>query len=145
LRFQHDTALYPLPCLISWDWTSPYEICALFVYSLPLLPNFCHHQIVVSITIYCPEGSDVKYTWMTSPFYQNMVSLIVGLSVRRYPSKFMNVTRWEHCTFDSQIFGCVKVYYSNCMLITNLCELLFPLQCTYSQLLAWNFYQTTWQ
>jgi hypothetical protein len=25
LRFQHDTAFYPLPILISWDWTSPYE------------------------------------------------------------------------------------------------------------------------
>jgi hypothetical protein len=30
LRFQHDTALYRLPHLISWDWTSPYEPCALY-------------------------------------------------------------------------------------------------------------------
>jgi hypothetical protein len=38
MRFQHDTALHPLPSLIAWDWTSPYEFCALFLYSLPVLP-----------------------------------------------------------------------------------------------------------
>jgi hypothetical protein len=27
-----------LPRLISWDWTSPYELCALFVYSLLVTP-----------------------------------------------------------------------------------------------------------
>jgi hypothetical protein len=40
-----------------------------------------------------------------SPVYQNMVSLVVRLPIRRCPSKFMNVTMWEHCTFDSKIFG----------------------------------------
>jgi hypothetical protein len=31
----------------------------------------------------------------------------------------MNATMWEHGTFDSQIFGCGKVYYSNSIIITN--------------------------
>jgi hypothetical protein len=34
--------------------------------------------MVVSITICCPEWSDIKYTWMPSPVYQNMVNLIMG-------------------------------------------------------------------
>jgi hypothetical protein len=41
--------------LISWDWTSPYEICLLFVYLLPDCPWFFYRQILVSITICCPE------------------------------------------------------------------------------------------
>jgi hypothetical protein len=35
------------------------------------------------------------------------------------PSKFMNVTTYDHRTFDNQIFGCGKVYYSNSIIITN--------------------------
>jgi hypothetical protein len=30
------------------------------------LPTFCHHQIVIRITICCPEWSVIKYTWMPS-------------------------------------------------------------------------------
>jgi hypothetical protein len=40
---------------------------------------------------------------------QNIVSSIVSLPIRRWPSKYMNVVMWEHCIFDSDIFGCVKV------------------------------------
>jgi hypothetical protein len=36
LRFEHDTTLYLLRRLISWVCTSPYELCALFAYSLPV-------------------------------------------------------------------------------------------------------------
>jgi hypothetical protein len=68
------------------------------------LPNVYHHQIVVSITVCSPEQSDIKYAWMLSPVYQNMVNLIVSLSISRCPNKFMSVTMWEHCTFDNQIF-----------------------------------------
>jgi hypothetical protein len=50
---------------------------------------------MVKITICCPELSDIKYNWMPSPIYQNTVNLIVSLSIRRSPSKFMNVTMWE--------------------------------------------------
>jgi hypothetical protein len=34
---------------------------------------------------------------MSSP----TVNLIVSLSIRRCPSKFMNVMMWAHCNFDS--------------------------------------------
>jgi hypothetical protein len=46
LRFQHETALQPLLRLISWDWTSPYELCTLFIYSLLLVS--CQLQTCVS-------------------------------------------------------------------------------------------------
>jgi hypothetical protein len=32
----------------------------------------------------------------------------------------MNVTIWEHCTFDSKIFGCGKIYYFNIIISNNL-------------------------
>jgi hypothetical protein len=83
------------------------------------LPNFCHHERVFSITKCCPEWLEIKYTWMPPPIYQNTVNLIVNLSIRRHPCNFMNVTMWEHCTSDRQIFGCDKVYYSNSIIITN--------------------------
>jgi hypothetical protein len=38
----------------------------------------------------------------------------------------MNVTMWELFTFGSQIFGCGKVYYSNCITIANLVQTLIP-------------------
>jgi hypothetical protein len=38
LIYQHDTALYTTHCLTCWDWISPYKICALFIYSLPVPP-----------------------------------------------------------------------------------------------------------
>jgi hypothetical protein len=56
---------------------------------------------------------------MMLPVYQCVISLIVCLSVRRCPSEFMNVAMWEHCAFDSQIFGHVKVNYTNCIIFTN--------------------------
>jgi hypothetical protein len=63
---------------------------------------------------------------MLPPVYQNMVNLIVNLSISRCPSKFMNVTMWEHCTFGNKIFGYGKVYYSISIITIILCKLLFP-------------------
>jgi hypothetical protein len=77
-----------LPTLISWDWTSPYENCALFVYSLPVSPYICHHQVVVSMTSCCTEWSDIKYTWMLSPIYQNTFNSCV------FPSGDAQVNLW---------------------------------------------------
>jgi hypothetical protein len=37
----------------------------------------CHDQKVVSIIICCPERLDIKYTWMPSLIYQNVVNLVV--------------------------------------------------------------------
>jgi hypothetical protein len=34
-------------------------------------------------------------------------------------SEYMDVAMWEHRTFDSEIFRCGKIYYSNCIIITN--------------------------
>jgi hypothetical protein len=38
----------------------------------------------------------------------------------------MNVTVWEQRTFDSKIFGCGKVYYSNSITVTNFVQTLIP-------------------
>jgi hypothetical protein len=62
---------------------------------------------------------DIRYIWMSSSVYQNLVNFIVCLSIRRCPSKFMNITMWEYGTFDSKIFESGKVYYSNSMIITD--------------------------
>jgi hypothetical protein len=62
---------------------------------------------------------------MPSPVYQNMVNLVVHLSVTR--CEFMNVTMWEHCTFDIKIFGCGKGYYSNSIIITKLVQKFEPI------------------
>jgi hypothetical protein len=40
---------------------------------------------------------------------------------------FMNVAMWEHCTFDNEIFRCGKIYYSNAIIIINLCKLSFQI------------------
>jgi hypothetical protein len=56
-----------------------------------------------------------------------MINLVVGLPMRRCQSQFMNVTMWEHPTFDSKIFGCSKVDYSDSIIITLLLLLLLLL------------------
>jgi hypothetical protein len=33
---------------------------------------------------------------------------------------------WGHFIFDSQIFGCGKIYYSNSIIITNFVQILTP-------------------
>jgi hypothetical protein len=35
------------------------------------------------------------------PVYQNVVDLIVNISIRRGPSKFINVAMCKHCTLDN--------------------------------------------
>jgi hypothetical protein len=56
---------------------------------------------------------------MPSPIYQNMINLIVGFPIWRRSSIFMDVAIWEHHTFDSGVFRCGKIYYSNSIGITN--------------------------
>jgi hypothetical protein len=48
-------------------------------------PKYCQNQIVVSITS-CPKRSDTK-----SAIHENVINFIVSLSIRKCPSKFMNV------------------------------------------------------
>jgi hypothetical protein len=38
----------------------------------------------------------------------------------------MNVTMWEHCTYDNQIFGYGKVYYKNSVIIANSMQTRIP-------------------
>jgi hypothetical protein len=66
------------------------------------LRNFCHHQTVVSITVCSQERSDIKYTWMSSPIYQNMVNFF---SIRRCTSKLINVTMWEYCIYGEELLA----------------------------------------
>jgi hypothetical protein len=61
----------------------------------------------------------LKYIRMPSPFYQNMINLIVGFPIWRRKNIFIDVAMWEHLTFDCEIFRCGKVYYSNSIIITN--------------------------
>jgi hypothetical protein len=57
---------------------------------------------------------------MPSPMYHNIINFIFNLSVKKCPSKFINIAMWEHFNFDSDIFGCGKVDYSNSIIIANL-------------------------
>jgi hypothetical protein len=54
---------------------------------------------------------------MPSPVYQNMVNFILSLSIRRCPSKFMNIAIWERCSFE--IFRYGKIYYLDFIIIIN--------------------------
>jgi hypothetical protein len=63
-----------------------------------------------SISVCCHQGSKIRYIWMPSPIYQNMVNLIVSFPIWRRPSIFMDVAMWEHHTFDSDVFRCGRVY-----------------------------------
>jgi hypothetical protein len=63
---------------------------------------------------------------MPSPIYQNMVNLIVGFSIWRGPSIFMDVAMGEHRTFDSEAFRCDKGYSPNSIIITNFVQTFIP-------------------
>jgi hypothetical protein len=90
------------------------------------LTNFYHHQIVVSITICFPERTDIMYTWMLSPIYQNKVNLIVSLAILQCPGKFMNVTIWKHCTLTFVFLDVAKFTTLTPLSLITLCKLWFP-------------------
>jgi hypothetical protein len=54
--------------------------------------------------------------------YLNAASCLSKYGQFGCPSEFMNVTMWEHHTYDNKIFGCGKVYFSNSFIITNLVQ-----------------------
>jgi hypothetical protein len=64
-----------------------------------------------SITAKPSEKLNINYSRMPSPVYQNVTSMTARLSIRS-PSEFINVA-------DNQVLRCGKVYYSNCIIITN--------------------------
>jgi hypothetical protein len=56
---------------------------------------------------------------MSSHIYQNVIDLVVCLSIRRGPVVFMDAAMGQHGAFDNQVFRRGKVYYSNSIIITN--------------------------
>jgi hypothetical protein len=108
--------------------------------SFPLFrdhPNFCHHQVLVSVTVYNPEwsdiifwqiGEDIQCTWclndQTSSTLDDLSARIWLIWLWVFPSGdvqiyFMNVAMWEHHKFDCEIFRYGKFYCSNSIIIAN--------------------------
>jgi hypothetical protein len=56
---------------------------------------------------------------MSSPIYQNVIDLVVCFSITTGPDAFMDAAMGEHGAFDNKVFRCVKVYYSNSVIITS--------------------------
>jgi hypothetical protein len=85
LRFQYDTALYPLPRLISSDWTSPYELCAWFVYS-PLFH-------VKYLRLFCIAGNTVCILYLAARWRWSVrfMSIAIECNVRRAPEFSVDV------------------------------------------------------
>jgi hypothetical protein len=52
--------------------------------------HFFSNQTVIGIAACSPERVDIKYTWMSSPLYQDMINLVVYL-IAKCTSEFMNV------------------------------------------------------
>jgi hypothetical protein len=53
------------------------------------LPNFCHQQIVVSITFCCRVISDMMYTWIMFHIYRN-----ANIFIWVFPSADVQVNLW---------------------------------------------------
>jgi len=57
---------------------------------------------------------------MTSPIYQNMISLAVSLPIKRGPSIYTNISAREIWVLKSHTFLCCEIYYFNTITITVL-------------------------
>jgi hypothetical protein len=62
-----------------------WNLCDLHLFTASLSLTFA------ATTICCPEWSNIKYTRMPPPVYQNMVNLILGFPIWRCPNIFMDV------------------------------------------------------
>jgi hypothetical protein len=77
---KHDTSLYPLLHLISWEWTSPYEIYVILVYSLLVSPYFLQPIFTHSKAL----SPQANYTnCATATCRRNLVSTFVDRGVSR--------------------------------------------------------------
>jgi len=56
---------------------------------LSIFPDFCNHQIVISIAVSSLQRSYIEYTPMPSPIYQYLTNLVVSLPIR---SQFVKET-----------------------------------------------------
>jgi uncharacterized membrane protein len=61
---------------------------------------------------------------MTSPIYQNVINLVVHLSLKRGLGVFMNVTMKKHSTSDNKVLDVAK--FTTLTLLIS-CELVFPI------------------
>jgi len=79
------------------------------------LSDFCNHQIMISIIVNSSnKRSGIKYTWILSFIYQDIISLVVV----SHQGKSKCVYEFS----DSYVFFFIliwKVYYSNPIIITN--------------------------
>jgi hypothetical protein len=62
---------------------------------------------------------------MSSPIYQNMINLVVHLSIRRCSSEVMDVTLWEHCTLTIRFLDMAKFTTLTPLSLLISCKLLF--------------------
>jgi hypothetical protein len=83
------------------------------------LRNFCNRQICMSRIIL--KTGYQAYLKMTSSAYQNVIKLIVYLTIKICPSVFMNVAMWGHSSLRNQIL-CGKIYYSDFVVIASLVD-----------------------
>jgi len=97
-----------------------HQTSVLLVYLGQSIPNFCTHQIVISITVSPPERSYMGYTRMPFPIYQYVIILFVSLRIWKCRSLFMNVPVREHRAFNNWTCLCGQVYYSNVISLTIL-------------------------
>jgi hypothetical protein len=67
------------------------------------LPELCHHQIAVSVTV-TSKIWDIEYTSMQSPVYQVTITMTVSLPSRSGTSVSMYVSMLERDALGSYIF-----------------------------------------
>jgi hypothetical protein len=97
------TSYCSLTFFTSWDGNSPHLSSVQLIYFTYCYshPTFCNCQIACSITVSPSEKSDIKYTWMPSHVYQDVINLAVRLPLGRGPSVFMSVAIREQCTLTN--------------------------------------------
>ena len=116
-----------LPHLDSWDWISRDQMSVLLVYLPTVFPNFCSLKILISVTVNFRVKYYIKYTWMSSPFYQVLINSILSLPTRRGPDIFLHFSVRDHSALKNQIFWYGKVYCCNTIIITMLIGTFIPI------------------
>ena len=75
---------------------------------------------------------------MPSPTYQDVITLVVSLPIRRVRGVLMNVSVQGHFALNNQIFLCGKVYYFNTIIISILIKAHIP-SCRFESILSPHF------
>jgi hypothetical protein len=64
---------------------------------------------------------------MSSPIYQNVIDLVVRLSIRRGPGVFMDAAMGEHGALTTKLLDVAKFTTITPLSLLILCELSFPI------------------